>query len=221
MAPVGLLTSILSAIQASLSVLLVIFYGGVAAHFKLLDGPSTKAISKVCVKIFLPALLFAKIGEELHAGSANRYGIILIWAIVAHFVSFLIGIAAHYGLKMPNWITCAIMFNNTTSYPLLLIQSLQETGILGNLIKDEPTRDAIERAKSYFLVFATVSSCLTFAVGPRLIDSEHAPELSDDKDDIDSDDENESAIIESAEASPLLLPRSRMASVSSNTFFPS
>src|SRR5215469_6647846 len=181
MAPVGLLTSILSAIQASLSVLLVIFYGGVAAHFKLLDGPSTKAISKVCVKIFLPALLFAKIGEELHAGSANRYGIILIWAIVAHFVSFLIGIAAHYGLKMPNWITCAIMFNNTTSYPLLLIQSLQETGILGNLIRDEPTRDAVERAKSYFLVFATVSSCLTFAVGPRLIDSEHAPEPEDDK----------------------------------------
>jgi len=224
MAPVGLLTSILSAIQASLSVLLVIFYGGVAAHFKLLDGPSTKAISKVCVKIFLPALLFAKIGEELHAGSANRYGIILIWAIVAHFVSFLIGIAAHYGLKMPNWITCAIMFNNTTSYPLLLIQSLQETGILGNLITDEPTRDAIERAKSYFLVFATVSSCLTFAVGPRLIDDEHAPDPPDDKDDEDyavednlAQDEGEVA---PNEETPML-SWSRRASRASVSFFPS
>ena len=192
MAPAGLLASFLAALQASLSVLLVIFYGAVAAHFKLLDGPSTKAISKVCVKIFLPALLFTQIGSELHAGSASRYGIILLWAFFAHFVSFLIGIGAHYLFKMPNWITCALMFNNTTSYPLLLIQSLEQTGILGVLITDEPIRDAIGRAKSYFLVFATVSSCLTFAVGPRLIDDEHAPEAIEDKnDDDDGNEDNE------------------------------
>lgn len=89
---------------------------------------------------------------------------------------------------MPDWITAAIMFNNTTSYPLLLVQSLDETGILSSLITgDETTRAAISRAKSYFLVFATVSSCLTFAVGPRLIDSEHAPEPPSDKE--ESDDE--------------------------------
>jgi len=224
MAPVGLLTSILSAIQASLSVLLVIFYGGLAAHFKLLDGPSTKAISKVCVKIFLPALLFSKIGFELHVGSVNRYGIILIWAIIAHFVSFLIGIAAHFWFKMPSWITCAIMFNNTTSYPLLLIQSLQETGILSNLITDEPTRDAIERAKSYFLVFATVSSCLTFAVGPRIIDDEHAPDPPDNKDDeeyggedrLPEDDDQ----VAPDEETPMI-SWSRRASRSSVSFFPS
>jgi hypothetical protein len=82
------------------------------------------------------------------------------------------------------------MFNNTTSYPLLLIQSLDDTGILSSLIvTDEITRDAINRAKSYFLVFATVSSCLTFAIGPRLIDSEHAPEPQDDKEQ-DDDEEN-------------------------------
>lgn len=84
---------------------------------------------------------------------------------------------------MEDWITAALMFNNTTSYPLLLIQSLNETGILSVLIGEgESTRGAIERAKSYFLVFATVSSCLTFAVGPRLIDSEHAPEQEEEED---------------------------------------
>jgi hypothetical protein len=75
-----------------------------------------------------------------------------------------------------------MQFNNTTSYPLLLIGALDETGILKSLmVGDESTSAAIERAKSYCLGFATVSSCLTFAVGPRLIDSEHAPE--DDKED--------------------------------------
>lgn len=187
----GLLGSFLAAIQASLSVLLVIFYGTIAARLKLLDSSTAKQISKLCVKMFLPALLLTQIGAELHSGSAHLYGIILGWALLCHFISFLIGITAHLLLGMPDWITAALMFNNTTSYPLLLIQSLDATGILSNLIVgDETTRAAISRAKSYFLVFATVSSCLTFAVGPRLIDSEHAPD-EPTKEELESDDDED------------------------------
>ena len=178
MAPTtGLAESFLGAIQASLSVLLVIFYGGVAARLGLLDGRSTKAISKVCVRLFLPALLVVKIGSELQAESAGRYGIVLLWALVCHLVSFGLGLVAQLALGMPDWTTVAVMFNNTTSYPLLLIAALDGTGILESLtLAGESTAEAISRANSYFLVFATVSSCLTFAVGPRLIDTEHAPE---------------------------------------------
>jgi auxin efflux carrier family protein len=217
MATTGLLQSFLAAIQASLSVLLVIFYGAIAARYNMLNSSAAKTISKICVRMFLPALLITKIGSELHAGSADRYGIILLWAFICHVVSFLIGLSGHYLLRMPDWITAAIMFNNTTSYPLLLIQALDETGILSSLIvTDETTRDAIERAKSYFLVFATVSSCLTFAVGPRLIDSEHAPEPLDPKllnDGEDNDEHSteetsllESAVRHSSVASTYLLP---------------
>jgi predicted permease len=181
MAPTGLLESFLGAIQASLSVLLVIFYGGIAARLQLLNPAATKAISKISVRMFLPALLFVKIGSELHGDSAGRYGLIVVWALLCHSVSFLVGLFAHYFLGMPDWTTVALMFNNTTSYPLLLIQALDDTGILQSLILgDETTGAAVERAKSYFLVFATISSCLTFAVGPRLIDSEHAPELDEE-----------------------------------------
>ncbi|KIH92867.1 hypothetical protein SPBR_09117 [Sporothrix brasiliensis 5110] len=180
MASTGLVESFVAAIQASLSVLLVIFYGGIAAYLGLLKSSSTKAISKVCVRLFLPALLFTKIGAELHSGSAHRYVVVLAWALVCHAVSFVLGMAGHLLLGMPDWTTVAVMFNNTTSYPLLLIGALDQTGILQVLVDasgaDETTREAIERAKSYFLVFSTVSSCLTFAVGPRLMDSEHAPE---------------------------------------------
>ncbi|CAO2650186.1 Nn.00g014780.m01.CDS01 [Neocucurbitaria sp. VM-36] len=178
----GLLSSFVAAVQASLSVLLVISYGGIAAKLGLLDSSNGKAISKICVKMFLPALLLIQIGTELHLGSAHRYLIILAWAFICHLISFAIGVFAHLVFGLPDWVTAAIMFNNTTSYPLLLIQSLNETGILGSLIVGDDTTGAmIGRAKSYFLVFATVSSCLTFAVGPRLIDSEHAPEPDDDK----------------------------------------
>jgi len=237
----GLVSSFVAAIQASLSVLLVISYGGIAAHLNLLDSKNGKAISKICVKMFLPALLLVKLGSEMHPGSAHRYLIVLVWAFIAHTVSFLIGIFAHWAFNMPDWITCAIMFNNTTSYPLLLIQSLDETGILEALmVGDESTRTMIERAKSYFLVFSTVSSCLTFAVGPRLIDTEHAPD-SDDEDkvsssqatlisqDADDEDDLEEGASTPNEQSLLLDPSDRNRtrnherhfSVSNITFFPS
>jgi predicted permease len=231
----GFLASFVAAIQASLSVLLVISYGAIAARLGLLNASNGKAISKICVKMFLPALLLVHIGSELHPGSASRYLIVLLWAIICHFVSFLIGIFAHLALGLPDWTTAAIMFNNTTSYPLLLIQSLEQTGILSKLlVEDETTRELVARAKSYFLVFATVSSCLTFAVGPRLIDTEHAPD-SDDELTLDGEEsdfpvnevhlEDGADRYRSTEQTRLLSPgpqsRERHKSVTNITFFPS
>ncbi|KAL1839882.1 hypothetical protein VTJ49DRAFT_1017 [Mycothermus thermophilus] len=173
----GLLQAFVAAIQASLCVLLVMFYGGLAAHLKLIDRANTRPISKLCVRIFLPALLISKVGAELQPSKAYRYLIILIWAIACHIVSFLAGLLGHRVFGMPDWTTPGILVSNTTSYPLLLITALEETGILESIIvADETTKDAIERAKSYFLIFSTVSNCVTFAIGPRLIDSENPPE---------------------------------------------
>lgn len=71
--PSGLLQAFLGALQACLSILLVISYGVIASQFRLLDGPSSKKISKICVRMFLPALLITKVGSELHAGTGTRY----------------------------------------------------------------------------------------------------------------------------------------------------
>ncbi|KAF2998264.1 hypothetical protein E8E13_006563 [Curvularia kusanoi] len=237
----GLLASFVAAVQASLSVLLVISYGAIAARLGLLNASNGKAISKICVKMFLPALLLVQIGSELHQGSAKRYLIVLLWALICHLFSFLIGIFAHLVFGLPDWTTAAIMFNNTTSYPLLLIQSLEQTGILSKLlIDDETTHELVGRAKSYFLVFATVSSCLTFAVGPRLIDTEHAPDSDDDttisgEEEVvpgtlraqssDTNLENGTGNEETSEQTRLLFPdtpfRERHKSVTNITFFPS
>ena len=77
MASNGLLQSFLGALQASLSVLLVIFYGVIAAQFELLDGPTGKAVSKICVRMFLPALVITKVGSQLELDKADRYIVIL------------------------------------------------------------------------------------------------------------------------------------------------
>jgi hypothetical protein len=70
-------------------------------------------------------------------------------------------------LHLPKWVIPAFAFNNTTSLPLLLVQSLDAAGILSTL---DPSPSAVDRAKSYFLVNAMISNSLTFALGPKFLD---------------------------------------------------
>lgn len=175
------LYTLAGAIQASLSVLLVIFYGVLAAQYGLLDSESAKRISHISVKLFLPFLLITKVGKELNVEIAINCIPVIAWTIFFTFVSLLLGNLGVRFLGLPSWVTPAVAFNNTTSLPLLLIQSFESTGILNPILKDnEKVKDAIVRAQSYFLVCSVVSKCLTFTLGPVLLDGdekdEHAEE---------------------------------------------
>ena len=229
--PGSLLSSFLGALQASLSVLLVIIYGIVAAEFKLLDSASTKKISTICVRLFLPALLITKVGRELDLETGTRYIPILIWAILYNVVSLGIGLASVKLFKFPRWVTVAVAFNNTTSLPLLLIRSLEATGILERLlIKGDTTDEAINRAQSYFLVSSIIGNCLTFAIGPRLMrpsgdekdgkaTSEEGVEdaISDIASETEDEDENTAllpkAVSDMEDIAPLRAIKSRRASI--------
>lgn len=231
----SLAVSLVAAFQASMAVLLVIFYGALAVYMKLLDSQSAKMMSKISVKFFLPALEFVKIGRELHAGGGHRYNVILVWACLTHLISFLFGAGAHYIFGMPDWITATIMFNNTTSYPLMLIQALDQTGLLNPLIlEDGGTGDnPVEQAKSYFLVYSVLSSCLTFAIGPRMMDTEFAIDPPEEEDllsalaQVQQDREGESdgdseGLHFPTEHTNLLSPRHRSTlSGRSSSFYPS
>lgn len=81
------------------------------------------------------------------------------------------------GLKLPPWVTPTCAFNNTTSLPLLLLQSLESVGSLETIIRDGDTVPAaIRRAQSYFLVCAVVSKTIGYAVGPRLLEAQNPEE---------------------------------------------
>ncbi|KAF7894373.1 uncharacterized protein EAF01_009824 [Botrytis porri] len=231
----SLTVSLVAAFQASMAVLLVIFYGALSVYMKLLDSKSAKMMSKISVKFFLPALEFVKIGRELHAGGGHRYNVILVWACLTHTISFLIGAGAHFIFGMPDWITATIMFNNTTSYPLMLIQALDQTGLLNPLLLEDGGTgyNPVEQAKSYFLVYSVLSSCLTFAVGPRMMDTEFAIDPPDEEDLLsalaqvqqdregESEDDNERLHFPT-EHTNLLSPQHRPAMSSRSTsFFPS
>lgn len=65
--------ALLSAAQASLSVLLTIGVGVAAAQFGFLDGETSRRISRLSVDVFLPLLLASSIGSELNIDTAFRY----------------------------------------------------------------------------------------------------------------------------------------------------
>ncbi|THV47428.1 hypothetical protein BGAL_0311g00150 [Botrytis galanthina] len=178
----GILPVFLGALQASLTVLLTISYGVIASRFNLLKESSTRDISKTAVRLFLPALLITNVGEELKSDTAFRYVPVLIWALIYTLSSMALGMLLKRALKFPAWCVPAICFNNTTALPLLLIQALDTAGILTNLTMSESDTPsaALSRAKSYFLVSSMVGNSLTFALGPRLLDDEEAPDKPDE-----------------------------------------
>jgi len=196
----SIIVPFLGALQASIAVLLTIAVGVIAAQFNLLSEKSSKDISKFCVRLALPALLIVNVGSQLHLSTVReiraigpqmamltedqgiRYVPIIVWALVYNISSMLLGAALTRLFNLPDWVTPAIAFNNTTSLPLLLVQSLAATSILDSI---DPSGDAVERAKSYFLVNAMIGNSLTFALGPKLLNGqeEDAPDETEEKED--------------------------------------
>ncbi|KAH8827951.1 hypothetical protein DL96DRAFT_1128072 [Flagelloscypha sp. PMI_526] len=170
----SLITSIIGAFQASLSVLVVVFYGVLLSHFHVVSPMGAKEVSKACVRVFLPALLIYDLGNQLHKGNTSNYAIIIAWSLIYNGISLALGSLTTKMLRLPKWVTPAIAFNNSTSLPLLLMDSLSANGLLSLLLKDDQdsSPQALMRARTYFLVNSMVSNCLTFAFGPRLLAEE-------------------------------------------------
>lgn len=66
-------TAFVAALQAGLSVLLVIVYGIIGAQYDLIDNHSAKKISQISVQLFLPFLLVTKVGKQLELETVHEY----------------------------------------------------------------------------------------------------------------------------------------------------
>lgn len=69
----GFTAPLLGALQACVSVLLTICYGLAAQRLQFIRKPAIDDMAALGVKIFLPALIFVSLGEQLHAGNLINY----------------------------------------------------------------------------------------------------------------------------------------------------
>ncbi|KAK9898182.1 auxin efflux carrier [Cystobasidium minutum MCA 4210] len=189
------LDALKGALQATISVLLVLSYGaGTTKYLSFFDEESVNAVTKVGTHILLPCLLFTQMGKEATPDQLVNYW---IFAVFTTGFTALALAYAYIGIKLfkfPNWLAPAAAFPNTISLPLLLIESLSKTGGMDTLLRnDKDTVDkALDRGKTYFLVIALVGNILRWAIGPYVLrggrpedDGERQPLLTDPRNDHD------------------------------------
>ncbi|KAE8379768.1 membrane transport protein-domain-containing protein [Aspergillus bertholletiae] len=166
----GIVVPLVGALQACVSVLLTMSYGVAAQRLRLVQESSINDMVGLGVKLFLPALIIIHLGEDLQLENALNYIPVIIWSILYTCSSIGLAYFVSKGLKLPAWVTPACAFNNTTSLPLLLLQSLESVGSLNPIIQNGDTESkAISRAQSYFLLCAVISKTIGYIVGPKLL----------------------------------------------------
>ncbi|KAH8702014.1 auxin efflux carrier superfamily [Talaromyces proteolyticus] len=215
----GLVPPFLGALQACTSVLLTLFYGLVTRQANIIHEQTINDMSGLCVKLFLPALIMVKLGSELHLETALNYVPVFVWAISYTGISVIMGYILSYLLKLPQWVTPTVASNNTSSLPLLLLETLRATGSLRLItLPGQSQEDAMNRAQSYFLVCAVTTKTISYAIGPRMLqnqinhDTEETTQpqqqphdMNDDNNNIE--DRNSPATEEEANEQTSLLPR--------------
>ncbi|KAG9117278.1 hypothetical protein FRC07_007389, partial [Ceratobasidium sp. 392] len=156
----NILETALGSAEASIAVLLVLFFGYWAQHKGWVNDDGEKQISHLCITVFLPALLFTQIGPHATVSNLSDYAIIIVLSLFAMVFSYFVGALTHRVLKGPRWTRAAFIFHNATSLPLLLINSLEKTGTIQVLIGKHggSVSDAVARGRTYILISALVSN---------------------------------------------------------------
>ncbi|KAF5359233.1 hypothetical protein D9756_002863 [Leucocoprinus leucothites] len=163
--------AIAGAFQSSLSVILTVVYGVIAARLGMVSPMTIKDVSTLCANLFLPALLFASIGRNLTIEKLQTYVPIFVWSAFCVFLSMGTGKIVTRLWRLPSWTVAVATFNNTASLPILLTQSFANAGLLSTIAGSNPS-GAIERATSYYLVYSVVAKVATFSIGPYLFDKD-------------------------------------------------
>lgn len=165
-----LVETFLGALEGAVSVLLTCFAGYVAVRGGLLNRLTVKQVSKLCTTLFLPCLLIVQMGPELTVPSLSRYWIIPLWGLISTAIALLIGWAGQslFGLKY--WTIIACGRPNSNALPLLLLQSLESTGVISHLSRNgDDIKTTLSRAKSLLLLNAIVQQIITFQIAPAIL----------------------------------------------------
>lgn len=178
--PSSLWDTLIGAFQGTVSVLLTLSAGYVVARHGLLARSSVSQFSKLCSVLFLPCLIIVQMGPELTARQLSDVWIVPLWGLVSTIAAHLIGWVGMRLFKFDHWTVVAAGRPNSNALPLLLLQSLQNTGVLDSLARPgEDIARTLQRAKSFVLLNAVVQQVITFQLAPRILSFDRAQNKDD------------------------------------------
>ncbi|OSD06687.1 hypothetical protein PYCCODRAFT_1449540 [Trametes coccinea BRFM310] len=176
-----LVNTFVGALQGSISVLLTLVAGYIMARRGFLDHKTVRNISKLCTSLFLPCLLIEEMGPQLTASNLREVWIIPLWGLFSTVLAHGIGWVGKRLLKLPYWTIAASGRPNSNALPLLLLQSLEHTGVLDTLSQPgESISKTLDRAKSLILLNAIVQQTFTFQFTPSIMRRDDGNHKADD-----------------------------------------
>lgn len=166
----ALLSTFLGALQGAISVLLTLFVGYLMARRGYMDHRTVRRVTKLSTGLFLPCLIVEKMGPELTARRLCANWIVPLWGLIWSIIGHGIGYVGKRALRVPYWTIVACGRPNANVLPLLLIQSLEHTGVLDTVSRvGESVAETLQRAKGLILLNAVVQETVTFQLAPGII----------------------------------------------------
>jgi len=180
--------SFIGTAEGSISILLTLLGGYVVATQGYLDRSAVKKLSKLSSSLFLPCLLIVQMGPELTVSNLSVLWVIPLWGLLSTVLAHLFGWLGQYLFSMPYWTIVASGRPNSSALPLLLLQSLEYTGVLEHLGRSgESVADTLARAKSYILLNAIIQQTFTFQFAPWVLRKDKKQQADgDSSDDIEN-----------------------------------
>ncbi|KAI0821657.1 auxin efflux carrier [Trametes gibbosa] len=176
-----LISTFVGALQGTISVLLTLLVGYIMARRGYLDHHTIRHVSKLCTSLFLPCLIIEQMGPQLTASTLRNVWIIPLWGLLSTLLAHAIGWVGKRVLGLPYWTIAASGRPNSNALPLLLLQSLESTGVLDTLSQPgEAVGATLGRAKSLILLNAIVQQTFTFQVTPSIMARDSDPHKDDD-----------------------------------------
>jgi auxin efflux carrier family protein len=158
------------ALEGSISVLLTLLAGYLAARKGMIDRASVHHVSNLCSMLFLPMLIIVEMGPELTVEQLRRLWILPVWGFVSTLLAHLVGWVGCKLFKTRSWVIVACGRPNSSALPLLLLKALSQTGVLQQFSNgDEDSDKLLTRAQSLILLNVVVQQTLTFQIAPWLI----------------------------------------------------
>ncbi|KAI8149633.1 auxin efflux carrier [Fennellomyces sp. T-0311] len=196
-----MLLLIISAIQAVLQVMVIVFFGFCLTKLGYFTMDKQKWLSKVNMVFFTPCLLFSNI-----ASTISMEKLLAFWPIPAFYIVFA---ATSYilsqltsrmvGLKRGyrRFVTACVMFSNTNSLPIAIISSLavSEAGKILFWDADDTQESVAARGISYTLFFAIFGNLLRWSYGYSLLRKDESVEEEIVESDSESDTLDEERLL--------------------------
>ncbi|KAF9151971.1 hypothetical protein BG015_005969 [Linnemannia schmuckeri] len=164
-----------AAAEAVSQVLVVVACGVILSRTGYLSQSAQKSISKVNLYFMTPCLLFTKIASTINWTQFKAF-----WPIPVFYLLFttLSWVVAKIGSRLfgfskdeEKFVIASIVFSNTNSLPMALLQSLAFSAAGDRLLRDaDDTREAVAaRGISYILFYAIFGNLVRWSYGFSLL----------------------------------------------------